>query len=41
MYGNVVRRQVLHLGEINDAQQLAWRKTIEVFNDGAKSQVKF
>ncbi len=33
--GRVVQRQVLYLGEINDSQRQAWRKTIEVFEDGA------
>ena len=33
--GRVVQRQVLYLGEINDSQREAWRKTIEVFQDGA------
>ncbi len=32
--GRVVQRQVLYLGEINDSQQEAWRKTIDVFEDG-------
>lgn len=32
--GHVVQRQVLYLGEINDSQREAWRKTIEVFEDG-------
>jgi hypothetical protein len=32
--GRVVQRQVLYLGEINDSQRRAWRKTIEVFEDG-------
>jgi hypothetical protein len=31
--GLVVQRQVLYLGEINDNQQAAWRKTLEVFDD--------
>jgi transposase len=31
----VVQRHVLYLGEINDSQQAAWRKTIEVFAEGA------
>lgn len=31
----VVQRHVLYLGEINDSQRAAWRKTIEVFEDGA------
>jgi hypothetical protein len=37
--GKVVQRQVLYLGEINDSQQAAWRKTIEVCDEGAKRQV--
>ena len=32
--GRVVKRHVLYLGEINDSQELAWRKSIEVFEDG-------
>ena len=28
-----VQRQVLYLGEINDSQEAAWRKTIEVFDE--------
>jgi hypothetical protein len=35
--GQPAQRQVLYLGEINDRQEAAWRKTIEVF-DEAKSQ---
>ena len=35
--GRVVQRQVLYLGEINDSQREAWRKTIEVFEDGSAS----
>src|SRR6516225_811340 len=31
--GPVVQRQVLYLGEINDSQQAAWRKTLEVFDE--------
>ena len=30
----VLQRQVLYLGEINDSQRQAWRKTIEVFEEG-------
>ncbi len=30
----MVQRQVLYLGEINDSQQAAWRRTIEVFAEG-------
>lgn len=37
--GKVVQRQVLYLGEINDSQQAAWRKTIEICDEGAKRQV--
>ncbi|HYA45889.1 MAG TPA: IS1634 family transposase [Acidimicrobiales bacterium] len=32
--GGVVQRRVLYLGEINDSQREAWRKTIEVLEDG-------
>ncbi len=32
--GRVVQRHVLYLGEINSSQELAWRKSIEVFADG-------
>ncbi|MFQ5343917.1 MAG: IS1634 family transposase [Anaerolineae bacterium] len=34
--GRVVRRHVLYLGEINSSQELAWRKSIEVLEDGAE-----
>src|ERR1700741_2143905 len=33
--GRVVQRSVLYLGEINDSQELAWRRSIEVLEDGA------
>src|SRR5438132_13899410 len=33
--GRVVQRPVLYLGEINDTQNLAWRKSIEVLDAGA------
>jgi transposase len=33
--GRVVQRHVLYLGEINDRQELAWRRSIEVFDEGA------
>ena len=37
--GRVVQRQVLYLGEINDAQRAAWCQSIEVFDrDGSRSQ---
>jgi len=32
--GKVVQRHVLYLGEINSTQQAAWRRTIEIFEDG-------
>ena len=32
--GRVVQRHVLYLGEINWSQELAWRKSIEVFEEG-------
>ncbi len=31
--GRVVQRHALYLGEINDSQQEAWRKTIEIFEE--------
>ena len=31
--GRVVQRQVLFLGEINDSQEAAWRKTLEVLDE--------
>jgi len=33
--GRVVQRHVLYLGEINDSQELAWRRSIEVLEEGA------
>jgi hypothetical protein len=33
--GRVLQRHVLYLGEINSCQEQAWRKSIEVFEDGA------
>jgi len=32
--GKVVQRHVLYLGEINSSQQAAWRRTIEIFEEG-------
>src|SRR5208283_2463513 len=32
--GRVVQRHVLYLGEINSSQELAWRKSIEVLDEG-------
>ena len=31
--GRTTQRQVLYLGEINDSQQQAWRRTLEVFDE--------
>ena len=31
--GKVAQRQVLYLGEINDSQKAAWRKSLEVFDE--------
>jgi hypothetical protein len=36
--GRIVQRQVLYLGEINDSQREAWRKTIEVHDHGQRMQ---
>jgi Transposase DDE domain len=33
--GRVLQRHVLYLGEINSSQEQAWRRSIEVFVDGA------
>lgn len=35
--GRVVQRHVLYLGEINSSQELAWRKSIEVLDEGRKA----
>lgn len=35
--GRVMQRHVLYLGEINASQELAWRKSIEVFEDGSNT----
>jgi len=32
--GQPIQRTVLYLGEINDSQEAAWRKTLEVFDEG-------
>ena len=32
--GRVVQRHVLYLGEINSSQEIAWRKSIEVLDEG-------
>src|ERR1700740_2295095 len=33
--GRVVQRPLLYLGEINDSQELAWRKSIVIVEEGA------
>ncbi len=35
--GRVIQKQLLYLGEINRSMREAWRRTIEVFEDGAPS----
>jgi transposase len=37
--GKTVQRTVLYLGEINDQQQEAWRKRLEVFDEGEQRTV--
>src|SRR3954465_11769199 len=32
--GRVVQKHLLYLGEINDSQELAWRKSIEILDGG-------
>jgi transposase len=36
--GRVVQRPLLYLGEINDSQELAWRKSIAVLEEGAAAR---
>src|SRR3954471_7685773 len=31
--GRTLQRQVVYLGEINDSQQAAWRKSLQVFDE--------
>jgi transposase len=35
--GKVAQRRVLYLGEINDSQQAAWRRTLDVFDEQRQS----
>ena len=35
--GRVLQRHVLYLGEINSSQELAWRKSIEVLDEGTRA----
>src|ERR1035441_1318598 len=37
--GRVVQRHVLYLGEINDSQQLAWRKSVEMFRESRRDEL--
>jgi hypothetical protein len=39
--GRVVQRHVLYLGEINSSQELAWRKSIEVFDEDSANPLRF
>jgi hypothetical protein len=39
--GQRVQRTVLYLGEINDQQQAAWRKTLEVFDEDRRGYTTF
>src|ERR1700686_3980509 len=34
--GRVVQRPLLYLGEINDSQELAWRKSIAIVEEGSE-----
>jgi hypothetical protein len=35
--GRVVQRHVLYLGEINSSQERAWRRSIEVLDEGTRA----
>ena len=35
--GRVLQRHVLYLGEINSSQELAWRRSIEVLDEGTRA----
>lgn len=39
--GDPVQRQVLYLGEINDSQEAAWRKTLTVFDEHRQRYEQF
>jgi hypothetical protein len=39
--GRVIQRPVLYLGEINDHQQEAWRKSIEIFEEGRRGRARW
>ena len=38
--GKVAQRTVLYLGEINDSQEIAWRKTLDVVDETAERATK-
>src|SRR6476659_6279946 len=38
--GRVVQRPLLYLGEINDSQELAWRKSIAILEEGDCSRAR-
>ena len=38
--GRVVDRHLLYLGELNDSQQAAWLRCIEVFEEGSQRQLR-
>src|SRR5687768_4032020 len=38
--GKVAQRTVLYLGEINDSQEIAWRKTLDVVDETAARATK-
>lgn len=35
--GRIIQRQVLYLGEVNDSQREAWRKSLDAFVDGEET----
>lgn len=35
----VIQKHVLYLGEINDSQQVAWCKSLDIFRDGRREQL--
>ena len=37
--GKMAQRTVLYLGEVNDQQAVAWRKSLEVFDEGGQSSL--
>jgi hypothetical protein len=39
--GRVVQRPLLYLGEINDSQELAWRKSIAIVGPHREAQRRF